>query len=194
MNDMTWKLQKLDWQAVGDRKGAEEDQQAERKQRGLDPTPTPYLNGVAEAATRLGYSESLVRYQILAYAERNNFRHSGIKGMAQHGHFNDLGERILEDLRSLEVIFRDRPHEQIQMRSIIRLVEKEWFLRLWFDETGKQRRVMSAMTEKGSSKDANLRTCCAVRNLGKLLDTMGVWGSKDQGCWFYFAFRHQGYV
>ena len=72
--------------------------------------------------------------------------------MAQSGHFNDLGERILEDLRSLEVIFRDRHHEQIQMRSIIKLVEKEWFLRLWFDGTGKQRRVLSVMTEKANQK------------------------------------------
>ena len=152
MNDMIWKLQKLDWQAVGDRIRAEEDQQAEMKQRGLDSTPTPYLNDVAEAASWLGYSESLVRYQILAYAERNNFCHSGIKGMAQAGHFNDLGERILEDLRSLEVIFRDRPHEQIEMRSIIELVEKEWFFRLWFDGKGQQRRVMSVMTEKANQK------------------------------------------
>ena len=156
MNDMIWKLQKLDWQAVGDRIRAEEDQRAERKARHLDPAPTPYLDDVAKAASRLGYSESLVRYQILAYADRNNFCHSGIKAMAQSGHFNDLGERILEDLRSLEIIFRDRPHEQIQMRSIIKLVEKEWFFRLWFDKTGGQRRVMSVLTEKAHAKSLSL--------------------------------------
>ena len=31
-------------------------------------------------------------------------------------------EKILEDLRSLNVIFRDRSHEQIQMRSLIKVV------------------------------------------------------------------------
>ena len=156
MSDMIWKLQKLDWQAVGDRIRAEEDQRAEREERRLDPAPSPYLDDVAKAASRLGYSESLVRYQILAYADRNNFCHSGIKAMAQSGHFNDLGERILEDLRSLEVIFRDRPHEQIEMRSVIKLVEKEWFFRLWFDGTGKQRRVLSVLTEKANQKLLNL--------------------------------------
>ena len=61
MNDMMWKLQKLDWQAVGDRIRAEEDQRAERKERRLNPALTPYLDDVAKAASRLGYSESLVR-------------------------------------------------------------------------------------------------------------------------------------
>ena len=148
MNDMIWKLEKLDWQTVGDRVRAEEDQRADRKARRLDPAPTPYLDDVAKAASQLGYSESLVRYQILAYADRNNFCHSGIKAMAQNGHFNDLGERILEDLRSLEVIFQDRPHQQIEMRSVIKLVEKEWFFRLWFDRTGGQRRVMSLLRRR----------------------------------------------
>ena len=156
MNDMIWKVEKLDWQAVGERIRAEEATRAERKERRLDPTPTPYLDDVAKAASRLGYEESLVRYQILAYAERNNFCHSGIKAMAQSGHFNQLGERILEDLRSLEVIFRDRPHEQIQMRSIIKLVEKEWFTRLWFDGTGRQRQIMSLLTDKATQKMLSL--------------------------------------
>ena len=152
MNDMIWKLKKLDWQAVGEQIRAEEDTRAERKARRLDPAPTPYLDDVAIAASRLGYEESLVRYQILAYADRNNFCHSGIKTMAQNGHFNQLGERILEDLRSLDLIFQDRPHEQIDMRRVIKLVEKEWFLRLWFEGAGRQRHVMFALTDKATQK------------------------------------------
>lgn len=152
MNDMIWKIEKLDWQAVGARIRAEEITRAERKHRRLDPIPTPYLHDVAKAASRLGYEESLVRYQILAYADRNNFCHSGIKAMAQNGDFDELGEKILEDLRSLDVLFRDRPHEQIEMRSVIKMVEKEWFLRLWLDETGKQRRVKFVLTDKGTQK------------------------------------------
>ena len=152
MHDMIWKLKKLDWQAVGEQIRAEEETRAERKARRLDPAPTPYLDDVAIAASRLGYEESLVRYQILAYADRNNFCHSGIKTMAQNGHFNQLGERILEDLRSLDIIFQDRPHEQIDMRRIIKLVEKEWFLRLWFDGTGRQRHIMFVSTDKAKQK------------------------------------------
>lgn len=125
MSDLVWKVEKLDWQAVAERIRTEEEVQAERKGRRLSPTPTPYLDDVAKAASRLGYSESLVRYQILAYADRNNYCHSGIKAMAQYGDFYDLGERILEDLRAVEVVFRDRAQEQTEMRSIIRLVEKD---------------------------------------------------------------------
>ena len=72
--------------------------------------------------------------------------------MAENGDFDELGERILEDLRSLDVIFRDRPHEQIEMRSVIKIVEKEWFLRLWLDETGKQQRRKFVLTDKGTQK------------------------------------------
>ena len=46
--------------------------------------------------------------------------------MAQNEDFNELGEKILEGPRSLDIMIRDRPHEQIEMRSIIKMVEKEW--------------------------------------------------------------------
>ena len=65
MNDMIWKIEALNWQAVGTRIRAEEITRAERKHRRLDPIPTPYLDDVAKAASRLGYEESLVRYQVL---------------------------------------------------------------------------------------------------------------------------------
>ena len=72
--------------------------------------------------------------------------------MAQNGDFVELGERILEDLRSLDVIFRDRPREQSEMRSVIKSVEKEWFCKLWFDGTGRQRRLKFLLTDKGTQK------------------------------------------
>ena len=152
MSDMIWKLEKLDWQGVATRIRAEETTRASRQRRRLPPTPTPYLDDVAKAASRLGYEESLVRYQILAYAERNDFCHSGIKALIDHGWFQDLGERITEDLRSLDVIFRERPHAQLEMRRLIKLVEKEWFSRLWVDETRKERKVMYILSEKGDNK------------------------------------------
>ena len=119
---------------------------AERNAPRLSPAPTPYLDDVAKAATRLEHEESIIRYQILTYADRNNFHPSGIKAMAQNGDFDALGERILEDLRSLDVIYRDRPREQIKMRRVIKLVEKEWFFGLWYEEeTGRQRRLKFAL-------------------------------------------------
>lgn len=55
----------------------------------MDPAPTPFLDDVDEAASRLGYEESLVSYQILVYEDRNNFCHSDIKAMAQNGNSMD---------------------------------------------------------------------------------------------------------
>ena len=40
----------------------------------------------------------------------------------------------------------------MKMRSVIKSVEKEWFLGLGIDETGKQRRVKFVLTEKGAQK------------------------------------------
>ena len=150
MGDMVWKVEELDWQKVGARIRAEEESRREGETRRLPPLPTPYLDDVAKAARRLGYEESLVGYQILAYAECNNFVHSGIKSMAENGLFQDLGERILEDLRSLEVIFQDRPHDQIEMRGIIKIVQNEWFRKLWIKNIGKEKRIILILTEKGN--------------------------------------------
>lgn len=90
-------------------------------------SPTPYLEDINRASSRLGYDVRLVRYQILAYAARNNLCHSGLKAEISEGRFQELAERLLEDKRSLGVIFRGRPQAQIEMRQVIRIVEKEWF-------------------------------------------------------------------
>ena len=97
-SDMIWKLGNWDWQGVASRMGAEEIIRVLRRRRRLSPTSTPYLDDIVKAASRLGYEESLVRYQILVYAERHDFCHSGIKAMIESGWFQDLGERIIEDL------------------------------------------------------------------------------------------------
>ena len=76
-------------------------------------SPNPYLDGIAKAADRLKCEGAMIRYQIIAYAERNNFCHSGIKETVSNGYFQELVERIVEDLRSLDVIFPTRPYEQI---------------------------------------------------------------------------------
>lgn len=152
MKDMIWKTEKLDWQAVAKRVLEEESTLAKEELRHLAISPTPYLDDIAKAADRLGCESSMVRYQIIAFAERNNFCHSGIKAMAQNGDFQELAERIMEDKRALDVIFRDRPHAQIEMRGLIKTAEREWFSRIWMDETRKQRRMKYILSDRANQK------------------------------------------
>ncbi len=133
MNDLAWKIDKRDWQAVGEQIIKEERMKAEEVARHLPISPTPYLDDIAKAASRLGYDVGLVRFQILAYASRNNFCHSGLKAEISEGRFQELAERLVEDKRSLGVIFRGRPQAQMEMRQVIRIVEKEWFDSLYLD-------------------------------------------------------------
>ena len=153
MNDMRWKLQKTDWQAVAKQINAEAKTKADQKSRRLPISPTPYLDDIAKAAARLGYDVDLVKYQILAYADRNNICHTGLKAMINHCDFGELAERIIEDLRSLEVIFQGKPQAQIEMRSIIKIVEREWFDAVWIDGSREEaRRVKWVLSDKANQK------------------------------------------
>lgn len=152
MDDMIWKIERLDWQAVAERIQKEESTKAEREARRLAIAPTPYLDDVVEAAARLGYDFDLVRYQILAYADRNNFCHSGLRSMIHHGDFQDLAEMLMQDKRSLGMIFRGKPHTQREMRRVIQIVEKEWFDKVYIQETRKGRRVKWVPTDKALEK------------------------------------------
>lgn len=157
MDDMIWKVEKLDWQAVAEKIKNEEATLEEEKlcKRVKSPSPmspTPYLNDIAKAADRLGYEVEVVRYQILAYAERNKFCHSGLKAMIEHGDFQHLAERIMEDKRALGYIYRGRPSAQIEMRKMIKFVEKEWFLKLFIDATRNGRRVEFLLSDKAVKK------------------------------------------
>ena len=109
MSDLVWKIDKRDWQEVARQIEKEERTKAQQEARRLAISPTPYLDDLTKAATRLGYDYSLIRYQIRAYAERNEFCHSGIKGMIDHAEVQELAERIVEDKRALGVIFQGRP-------------------------------------------------------------------------------------
>ena len=152
MNNMIWKVQTMDWQAVARRILEEESNMANEKRRRLPLSPTPYLDDITKAADRLGCEAAMIRYQIIAYADRSIFCHSGIKVMIAQGYLQELAERIIEDLRSLDTVFRDRPHEQIEMRRLVQVVEKEWLVRVWAEETRRGRRVLYALTEKGTQK------------------------------------------
>ena len=72
--------------------------------------------------------------------------------MIEGGDFQALAERIMEDKRSLEVIFRYRPHEQMEMRALIKIVEREWFSRLWKDGVEQWGTVRFNLTEKSLKK------------------------------------------
>lgn len=150
--DIIWKTERLDWQAIVKRILEEESTLAKENLRHLAITPTPYLNDIFKAANRLGCEISMVRYQVVAYAERNNFCHSAIKAMVQNGDFQELAERVMEDKKALDVIFRDRPHAPKEMRGLIKMVKREWFSRIWMDETWKQRQVKCFPTEKALQK------------------------------------------
>lgn len=152
IKDIIWKTERLDWQAVAKRILEEKSTLAKEKLRHLAITPTPYLNDISRAANRLGCESSMVRYQIIAYAQRNNFCHSGIKAID----FRELAERIMEDKRALDVIFRNRPHAPKEMRGLIKMVEREWFSRIWVDDTWKQRQVNYFPTEKALQKLRNI--------------------------------------
>ena len=115
----------------------EESTKAEQVVRRLTLSPTPYSDDIVKSAARLRYDLGLVRYQLLAYTDRNNFCHSGLKAMIHHSEFAELAERLIEDKRSLGVIFRGQPQAQIEMRGVMKIVEKEWFDTLYIDETRK---------------------------------------------------------
>ena len=160
MSDMKWKVEELDWQAVAEEVQKEQATLADEKRYRLPISPTPYLDDIAKAAERLGYEADLIRYQIVAYANRNNFCHGGLKAMINHGDFQELAERMMEDKRTLKVIFHGRPSEQIEMRKVIKIVEREWFDSVWIDEAKKERPVKYYPSSKGLAK---LRSIAASR-------------------------------
>ena len=145
---MIWMIEKLDWQEFADRIEKEESAKAEREARRLAIAPTPYLDNVSTAAARLGYDFDFVRYQIFAYADRNNFCHSGLKAMIHHGDFQDLAERLMHDKGSLKVVFRGNPHAQIEMRSAIKSSRKNGSTGYGLKERGKGARSNSSLRTK----------------------------------------------
>ncbi|KAL9063218.1 MAG: hypothetical protein Q9161_009583 [Pseudevernia consocians] len=163
MSDMIWKVKRLDWQEVGRQVKKEETTRAEEERRRLPLSSTPYLDDIAKAAARLGHDFRLVRYQILAYAERNDFCHSGVKSMIDYGEFQELAERIVEDKRALEIIYRGRPHEQIQMRGVIKIVEKEWFETVFVDER-KGRVVRFIPSDRAVEKMRKMESAALARS------------------------------
>lgn len=162
MGDMVWKVERIDWQEIGRQVRQEEATRAKEERRRLPLSRTPYLDDIAKAAARLGHDFAIVRYQILAYADRNDFCHSGVKNMIQQGEFQELAERIMEDKRALEIIYRGRPHDQIEMRGVIKIVEKEWFDTLFVDER-KGRVVRFVLSGRGVEKMRRMESALANR-------------------------------
>lgn len=65
-----------------------------------------WTDTIDEASKILGYEARIIRYQILAYADRNNACHNGIQSMVDRGHFNDLAIRTVEDRAALNAIYK----------------------------------------------------------------------------------------
>lgn len=72
--------------------------------------------------------------------------------MIHDGDFQILAERFMGDKRSPKVIFRGRPPDQIEMRKLIKIVEKECFDSVWIDEVRRQRAVKFYLSDKALSK------------------------------------------
>ncbi|KAL6714798.1 hypothetical protein ACLMJK_007058 [Lecanora helva] len=134
MDDLRLRIERMDWQVVAERVQAEHAEVKDNEKKGIPPPPTPFLDDIAKAADRLGHDKGNVIYQILAYANKIDLGHSAVKAMVERGSVATLAERILEDLRSLDAIFVGRPKEQIQMRKVIKIVEREWFEKLYYEE------------------------------------------------------------
>ena len=83
-------------------------------QKIVDSNPHIPLDDIARAAGTLACNVSMVCYQIIAYAERNNFCHTSLQTMINHGDFQELAKRMIEDKRALDVTFSRRPHEQTE--------------------------------------------------------------------------------
>lgn len=153
MATMKWKVDRLNWQATAKRIIEEEEKQDEEKTRRTFPlSPTPYLDDVTKAAEKLDCEPRMVRYRILQYAERNNFWHSGISGMIDEARFKALAETIVEDKRALGVVFRGPLVDEIGMRNTIVMVEREWFVKLWVDETSWGKEIQYVPTTKHIEK------------------------------------------
>lgn len=105
------------------------------------------LDDTPQAASTLASIESQARYPTLTYAEQNSFCHSGIKGIVQQGEFQELGERIKEDKRSLEAIFRERPDERNEMRSRINSWRRNGFSNFGLVKHGRATVVVPSMRQ-----------------------------------------------
>ncbi len=162
MASMKWKVDKLNWQATAQRILEEEEKREEEARRTFPLSPTPYVDDVIKAAEKLGCEPRVVGFQILQYAERNNFCHSGISEMIDEARFRDLAETILEDKRAVNIIFRGRPGEKIEMMNTIVMIEKEWFIKLWVDETSRGKLNQYFPTAKHMEKlERRANSACA---------------------------------
>lgn len=124
-----WK--RVQWQQVASELLREEAEAREREQLGLPPDNNvvmKWTETIAEASKILGYEARIIRYQILAYAERNNVCHNGIQSMVNNAEFDDLAMQIVEDKAALNAIYEGtRPRDQIDLRGVIGRVQSMWF-------------------------------------------------------------------
>ena len=132
MDEMQWRVDRVDWTEAAQKIREEEEIALEEEQRHRTiKTPTPYLDSIREAAQILGLTEKAVRFQIVGFGERNDMCHSHLEAMILKGSFHTLAEKIVEDKKGLDIIYQNRPNDQIEMRVAIGSLANEWFKRIW---------------------------------------------------------------
>lgn len=97
------------------------------------PVPlTPVHNQLEEAAAILSergpeVTRSQLAYEIKSYATRNSLAHNGVQQMIRKCDWDQLAKRTYQDLQVLGTAFPGRPTEQMQMRKVIKCVQKRFF-------------------------------------------------------------------
>ncbi|KAI9722250.1 MAG: hypothetical protein M1812_001722 [Candelaria pacifica] len=85
------------------------------------------INKARDDTTSMWVIKEDLSFEIHTYAKRCNLCHSGLEDLIKGMQWQCLAERICQDLASLGLVYRDRPHEQIEMRNKIKKLEHEWF-------------------------------------------------------------------
>ena len=124
-----WKQQSLNWVEVSELLESEENIiKVWREKRPDDIRPeTPLMNDVHQAAAKLKMTPTELTWEIHTYAKRNLIAHSNIKYLVNHCKWQNLAERIYNDLATLHRIYPGRGSDQIEMRRTIKNFQGQYF-------------------------------------------------------------------
>ena len=135
-----WKQVGMAWQEVAPLIEKEEEEiknynaMSGWAQSNLDyPVPlTPVHNQLKEAAAILSergpeVTQSQLAYEIKSYATRYSLAHNGVQQMIKKCNWDQLAKRTYQDFQVLGTAFPGRPTEQMQMREVIKCVQKRFF-------------------------------------------------------------------
>ncbi len=69
--------------------------------------------------------------------------------MIQSCRFAELAERLANDKQLLNVVYKGKPQEQLEMRRCIVRIQEEWFIHLELDKEG---RAIFGLTQKANDR------------------------------------------